>query len=1188
MKCSKCQFENPAGAKFCNECGHKLEVACPECGKVNPLGSKFCNECGHNLEEPTDISSIDFNQPQSYTPKFLADKILTTRSSIEGERKMVTVIFGDVANYTSTAEKLDPEEVHQIMDGCFKILMDEIHRYEGTINQFTGDGVMALFGAPVAHEDHPQRALLAALAIQEGMQEYSERLNREKGLDFHLRIGINTGLVVVGRIGDDLRMDYTAQGDTTNLAARLQTLAEPGTILVSEQTHRLTQGYFTFLPLGERQIKGHAPVQVFQVTGRKAGRTRIEIAVEEGLTTFVGRRHELELLGDLLAKTKGGRGQIVGVVGDAGVGKSRLLLEFRRRLQGENVTYLEGRCLSYGQSILYLPIVDILKKHFAIEQESDQTTTEHVINGVAKVGLDAAAIAPYLSALISGRTDDDVLRRLSPEVRRKQTFEKLRSLFLAMSHKRPLILAVENPHWIDQPSEEFLSFLGESLGAAPIMLLLIYRPGYQHSWGEKSYYSQITLHPLSEADTGAIIASVLGVPDVPFDLQELITQKGGGNPFYLEEITRSFLERGIIQREEAGYRLSRAITPSDVPETIQDIILSRIDRLPEDQKRTLQTAAVIGREFAAHLLTRIADIQEQIDNCLSKLKNLEFIYEKSVFPDLEYIFKHVLTQETAYNALLRSRRTSLHTAIGLAMEELYQERLEERYEELAYHFRQGESWEKAFGYLAKSGDKVRQAYANLEALEFYTHAIEVSDQITSVLDGEQLLSVYEGRGLVYMMLTKYDEAIADFQMMRQMARSSGNQQKDGESLCHLANAHFMKFSEDEIPLAEQYVQEALRLSQQTGDQKIFARSLAILGMVHQSRGNLPEADRKFEESLQISRREGYKSALSRGAAMLSHQAYWQGNFPRAIQLAQEGATASREIYEGFDELLNVALLCLAYQGLGNYPQARNVLQEGLAKAKERENQFIIGRLTNTLGWFHSEFGDLSRAIEYDHESLEMGRTYRVSNVEISALINLGLDHFALGEHEQALSYLEPTLDRVEREAFGAHRWRWKLRLLIGLADLHYATGEYDQALRYVERGLKEAHATSSQKYVAKGWALRGKIVAKLGDMEAAGAEFQRAFMLAEQLRIPALTYPLAYDLAKWYDTTGKEQEAAELYDKAKATIELMETAVEDETLSSVFLQSALVQEIYERVAGVLGYGKERASVIDLKERMKKR
>jgi class 3 adenylate cyclase/tetratricopeptide (TPR) repeat protein len=1180
MDCPQCRHNNRPEAKFCEACGTPLARRCPHCQHEVRPGARFCDQCGYALtasaprerDVPLKEAVIDRFHAQlpSYTPRHLSDKILASKSAMEGERKQVTVLFADVAGFTTISEQLDPEEVHTLMDGCFTRLTAAVHRYEGTVNQYTGDGIMALFGAPIAHEDHPQRALLAALAIQEAMAEYSERLQRDRGIDFRLRLGVNTGLVVVGRIGDNLRMDYTAQGDTTNLAARLQVLAKPGTILVSVATYRLTQGYFTFLPLGARQIKGRAPAQVFQVTGQQTGRTRIDIAAEHGLTTFVGRQRELALLEELLEKTKGGYGQIVGVFGEAGMGKSRLLLEFRHRLQQEDITYLEGRCLSYGQSILYLPLVDILKKYFALQDDNHQAIAQRVSAGVERLGLDAATVAPYVTALLAGQTDDAVFQGLAPEARRQQTFAALRTLFLAVSRQQPLVLVVEDPHWIDQPSAAFLAVLGESLGAAPLMLLLISRPGYRHHWGEKSYYSQVALHPLGDAESGALIAAILGVSEVPRDLQEFICQKAEGNPFYLEEITRSFLERGIIQRDGVGYRLSRTVWPSDVPETIQGVIVSRIDRLPEDHKRVIQTAAVIGREFAARLLQRIADIQAQLDDCLSELKNLEFIYEKSVFPDLEYMFKHVLTQEAAYNSLLNSRRTWLHTASGLAMEELYQERLAERYEELAHHFTQGEAWEKAFLYLCKAGDKARQAYANHEAITFYTRALEVSEHITPALDAAQLLPVYEGRGLVWMLLTKYDEAIVDFQMMRQMARAASNPQREGESLCHLAYAHWLKFSEEHIPFVEQYAREAQQLAWQTQDQKILARSLASLGAVQEVRGNLQEAEREFTAALQISRQEGYQDPLAFTMQNLSALAYWQGNFPRAMHIGQEGVAVSRAIHDGFHELYSLAFVCLAYWSAGNYAQALTLLREGMMKAKERENRFIFGRLTNTLGWFHCEFGNVSRAVELDQESVELGRSARISNVEVSALINLGLDYFALDQHERALSHLESTLERVQREAFGAHRWRWQIRLLIGLAELAYTTGAYERALPYVDEGLREAQATSSRKYVAKGWALRGKLVAKLGDSNAAGAEIQRAFTLAEQLQSPSLLYPIAYDLGQWYEVVGQEQQAAALYGKAKAAIERMATAVDDAALRVTFLRSALVQAISERAARLGG------------------
>ncbi|MBW2564182.1 MAG: AAA family ATPase, partial [Deltaproteobacteria bacterium] len=418
MKCPKCESDNRKGIRFCEECGAKLELECPDCKAKIPLGKKFCGECGHDLTKPVKAPAIDYSKPQSYTPKFLADKILTTRSSIEGERKLVTVLFADVANYTSISEKLDPEEVHQIMDGCFKILMKEIHRYEGTINQFTGDGVMALFGAPVAHEDHAQRACYAALSIQKALEHYEEKIKKDFGADFKMRIGLNSGPVIVGSIGDDLRMDYTAVGDTSNLASRIESAASPGISLVSKHTHKLSKDFFEFKSLGKVEVKGkEVPQEVFELI--KAGEvdTRIAASAAKGLTRFVGRKNSMAAIGDAWNKALAGSGQVLGVVGEAGVGKSRLLLEFRNSPPPGDFTFLEGRCLHYGGSMAYLPFLDILKLYFGIKDGK----REYAITKKMKdklTGLDEELVPTTLSAfqdLLSLKIEDETWLYLDPK-----------------------------------------------------------------------------------------------------------------------------------------------------------------------------------------------------------------------------------------------------------------------------------------------------------------------------------------------------------------------------------------------------------------------------------------------------------------------------------------------------------------------------------------------------------------------------------------------------------------------------------------------------------------------------------------------------------------------------------------------------------------------------------------------------
>ena len=511
MKCPKCQFENREAVKFCEQCGTKLELECPSCSAKLPLDRKFCGECGHDLTAMSQKPTVDYSQPQSYTPKFLADKILTTRSTIEGERKLVTVLFADVANYTAISEKLDPEEIHQIMDGCFKILMDEIHTYEGTINQFTGDGVMALFGAPLAHEDHAQRACYAALSIQKALEDFEEKIKRDFGADFKMRIGLNSGPVIVGSIGDDLRMDYTAVGDTSNLASRIENMAEAGTCLASGHTHKLAGDFFEFKALGKMEVKGkEEPQEIFELIKSGEVDTRIGASVAKGLTMFVGRNNSMDALMNSYDESQSGSGQIVGIVGDAGVGKSRLLLEFKKRLLQSEFTYLEGRCLQYGSTMAYLPILDILRSYFKIK-EGDRAPLikKNMEEKILRLDEKLQSILSPFHELLSIEIEDDIYQKLNPMQKREKTFEALRDLLVRESQNRPIILVVEDLHWIDKTSEEFLSYLIEWVANSRIMGTLLYRPEYTHTWGSKSYYNRIGVDQLNAKSSAELITAIL-------------------------------------------------------------------------------------------------------------------------------------------------------------------------------------------------------------------------------------------------------------------------------------------------------------------------------------------------------------------------------------------------------------------------------------------------------------------------------------------------------------------------------------------------------------------------------------------------------------------------------------------------------------------------------------------------------
>src|SRR2546425_8842011 len=693
MRCWSCQFENPPAMKFCGQCGTQLAQLCPRCGAENQPTFKFCGQCGAALTTPQPpgadtaggLEKISHRQEvkrQGYTPPHLAEKILKSRSALEGERRHVTVLFADVTGFTPLAEKLDPEEVHQIINRCFELITAEVHRFEGTINQYTGDGVMALFGAPIAHEDSPRRAAHTALGIQGALRDYGKQLQAERGVIVQMRIGLNTGLVVVGSIGDDLRMDYTAVGDTTNLAARMQTAARPGSVLVTEATHNAIQGYFETLDLGELPVKGHSQVRAFEVLRTRGRRSRLDVAAERGLTPLVGRERELETLLDRFAEVKNGRGQMVSLVGDAGIGKSRLLLEFRRALAeaGEDVTWLEGQCVSFGQSIPFLPLAEQLRRNFGIEEfDGEPEIIAKGEHGMRRMG-ELEPHTPYIRYLLSVDPGDPAIAAMDALARRRKVFDAVRALTLRGAARHPIVFVFEDLHWVDHSSEEYLTALMDWVVSARIMLLMTYRVGYTPPFGTRSFLTTLTLQNLTERDALVMASRVLGTDRFPEELRAALVAKAEGVPLFVEEVTKTLLDLGVIQRDNGSYRIVRPIADAHVPDTIQGIIMARLDRLGEGGKGAVQLASVIGPQFPVRLLARSLGMKNQGGRLPRELKALEIVYEQGLLPEPAYVFKHAVIQDVAYNSLLLQRRKELHRAVGYAIEDLYADRLTEHYE----------------------------------------------------------------------------------------------------------------------------------------------------------------------------------------------------------------------------------------------------------------------------------------------------------------------------------------------------------------------------------------------------------------------------------------------------------------------------------------------------------------------------
>lgn len=739
MQCPNCQFENESDARFCNECGNKLEIACPECGKSNQPGSKFCKGCGHDIAQPSEPApkELSFEEKiekiQRYLPKGLTEKILSQRDKIEGERKQVTVLFADMEGSTPLMEKLGPEAAYTIMDEVYEILIHKVHEYEGTVNELTGDGIMALFGAPIAIENAPQRAIQSALEIHREITRFNDK-KKSEGLPspLKMRIGIHTGPVVVGTLGNDLRVEFKAVGDTVILASRLESMAEPGTTYITEDTFKLTKGLYRFESLGEKQIKGKEyPVEVYRVIAPSTLSTRFEVNAEKGLTPFVGRGRELELLLDGFERVKAGRGQAFSIVAEAGVGKTRLLYEFSKAVASGDIRFREGRCLSYSQSKAYHPIKEILKAIFDIYEGDDNfTIREKVSKGLRDIQADEGSTLPYILELF--RVEESGFNTaLSTDELKYQFIEALKRIALKGSEIHPIVMAIEDLHWIDTGSEEVLKSLFDVIAGSRILLIFTYRPEFVHTWGAKTFHSQVMLNRLSNHESLAMVSHLLGDDEVDSALEELILEKTEGVPFYVEEFIKSMLDLKVIEQRSGRYYLSKDEKELAIPSRIQDVIMARVDPLPEGTKEVIQAGSAIGREFGFNLIKRVTDLTEQdLLSNISILKDSELVYEKGVYPNVSYTYKHALTQEVVFKSIISSKRENLHKRIGQAIEALYPGRLDEYYEALAYHYAEGKKLSKAYQYLRLSAEKASRMYAFGEAVGLLNRALQLYEAMS--------------------------------------------------------------------------------------------------------------------------------------------------------------------------------------------------------------------------------------------------------------------------------------------------------------------------------------------------------------------------------------------------------------------------------------------------------------------------
>jgi len=1101
MKCPKCQSENKENARFCHKCGTKLEVTCPKCGSLNLLVSSFCDQCGQALGEQKAPAPVDYTKPQSYTPRFLAEKILSTGKSLEGERKLVTVLFADVANYTTMSEKLDPEEVRQIMEGCFQILMDEIHRYEGTIDKFTGDGVMALFGAPLAHEDHAQRACYAALAIQKALETYGQKVEKDCKVPFRMRIGLNSGPVIVGSVGKNLKMDYTAVGDTVNLASRMQTMAELGRILVSADVYKMARHFFNFKARGKMSVKGkEEAVEAYELLEPTEVASRIEASVLRGLTKFVGREKEIATLREAFEKAKSGSGQVVCIVGEAGVGKSRLLLELRKTIEQEPHTYLEGHCLHYGSAMPYLPLLDIIRSYFGIKEgEREFLIRKTLEEKTSAIDPKLKAILPPLQELLSLRVEDEAYLKLDPQRKRERIFEATRDLLIRESQNQPLILAIEDLHWIDRTSEDFLKYFIDWLPNSRILLLPLYRPEYAHQWGSRSCYSQIRIDELPLKSSAELVRFILEDADVAPELRDLILKRAAGNPLFMEEFTHALVEDGSIQKKDHEYFLARKPGEIYVPDTVQGIIAARMDRLDDNLKRIMQVASVIGRDFAYRILQTITGMQEDLKSHLLNLQGLEFIYEKSLFPELEYVFKHALTQEVAYNSLLVKRRKDIHASIARAIEDLYPDRLYEFCEALARHYSQSENWEKAFQFLKLSGQKAARNFSQWEAFNSYRAALGALDKLPASEENQ--------RASVAVRL------LMDVPMLA------------------------LAYPLDSVDI----LREAERLSMELGDEKSLANIQVNLSCCFSSIGRSPEGLSYAEAAYRRAEETGDFDLMVASGFEVCISAFNLGQPRKAVEVAARCVALLEKTHreaDYFGRPFNTYSAFLAVQGMslgleGHIKEGEALLEKSLRFAHGVDNWYSLAFAGAFYGDLSAFRGDGKRALEHFREAMHYCEATQFAPTLVGVCIGLGAAHLCLWDMEEARRHLERGIKLPMTS------YQCLPHFCLGM--VHLFSGDLVNARICAEEGLRLAQQGGLRAFEGYSWIVLGAVLSVADPLQSTKAEecLLKAIAIEEEIGARLFSCVGHFFLGQHYDISGQRDKAVERLTTARSMFQEM-------------------------------------------------
>jgi class 3 adenylate cyclase/tetratricopeptide (TPR) repeat protein len=1128
MRCAACDADNPAAAKFCEACGASLGRPCPRCGHDNRPNSRFCTECGGPLAGETPVADRAVTSrplaPSTYTPPHLAEKILASRSAVEGERKQVTVLFADIKGSTALIQALDVEEAQRLLDGAVQLMMDAVHRYEGTVSRVLGDGIMALFGAPIAHEDHAVRACYAALALQDGMRRYAEQARRTHGALVEARVGLNSGEVVVRLISDDLHMDYTAMGRTVHLTSRLEQLACEGTCLLTDETRKLVEGYVQVRAVGPVAIKGlDGPADLFELVGAGAARTRLQAMAARGLTRFVGREAELAAIRRALERTQVGHGQLVALVGEPGVGKSRLVWEITHSHRTQGWLVLESGSVSYGRPTSWLPVIDLLKTYCAIGPRDDARSIREKLTGkLLALDRELEPNLPALLSLLDVPVEDESWQALDPSKRRRQILDALKRWMLRESREQPLLLVFEDLHWIDSETQALLDGLVEGLPAAHILLFVNYRPEYTHAWSGKSYYTQIRIDPLAEDSADALLDGLLGTaPAVGGsrrgsidDLKRLLIECTEGNPFFLEESVRTLLETGALVGERGAYRLVADIASIRVPATVQAVLAARIDRLPADEKRLLQTSAVIGQDVPFSVLRAIAvetaDLpthapftEEDLRGALVHLQAAEFLYETNLFPVLEYAFKHALTHQVAYGSLLQERRKALHARTVDAIEMLYPDRLAEHVERLAHHAQRGECWDKALSYCRQAGHKGVARSANREAAVFFEQALAALEHLPEMRDTlEQAIDLRLDLRQALLPLGEFEQILSHLRKAETIAETLNDQRRLARTLSWLAYSYGFTLGDTERAI--ETGQRALAIGRALEDAPLQVVATLYVAISHRERGD-------------------YRPAID--------------GFRWVVANLQGELIRERFGMTGHPSVLARGLLAECLGDVGKFAEGRAYASEAIRLAEALDQPFSQTALRTCLGRFYVAQGDLRNAISLLEQCCALVERWGLALLGGSAASLLGTAYALNGRPADAVPFLDQAGVRLKSET-GAPLCQAKLALCEG----YLLVGQLEQAIYLADHALNDFRNRKLRGYEAQALRLLGNIAARRDPPNADEAEslYREAQTLAEELEMRPLQAHCHLGLGKLHWRTGRAHEARAELSIAVAMLRAME------------------------------------------------